>query len=146
MDRNQYEGDVGRKRLKAMIRAVYIVRGKAQGTQEFLLGWVYGLVDAGALNEDGRFAAQQYIVHRGFEDGESSAVDLYVYPNDSYRRVEGKSLYDLEREIMEGGPFQESRDGRIFSLAGDPEHVLHFIAKHFLFLSRAQLASTKVDD
>ena len=63
---------------------------------------------------------------------------LYEYPNDSYSPAEGKSAYDLELEIMAGGPHPESRIGRTYSLAENPEHPLHFVAKYYLYLKWQQ--------
>lgn len=65
---------------------------------------------------------------------------LYDYPDASYSRPDGKSLFELEEEIMAGGPHQESRIGRIYKIAEDKKSPLHFIAVHYLNLSfeRAQ--------
>lgn len=61
---------------------------------------------------------------------------LYDYPDNSFSRAEGKNLLALEEEIMTGGPFPESRIERIYVLAQDKKHPLHFIAKYYLYLSQ----------
>lgn len=70
---------------------------------------------------------------------------LYDYPDDSFSRVEGKSLLELENEIMAGGPFPESRVSRIYMLADDQKSPLHFVAKYFLYLSYERAKQWKLD-
>lgn len=146
MTLNHFEGSNGQERLYAQMRAVFAARGRGAGTQEFLLGWLYGLADAGALDADAVFMAQQFISHRQHEQAAERTVEMYAYPGDAWLRVEGKSLADLENEIMAGGPFPESRSERINVLARDDQHALHYLARHYVFLSRARSASMKFDD
>ena len=146
MSRDTYEGAAGLERLKGLIRVLFEARGKLAGTQEFVLGWLYGLADAGAVDEDALFFSQQFIAKREYADTPNKAVELYAYPNERFRRVEGKSLSELEREIMVGGPFEDSRIGRTYLLAGDAGHDLHFVARHYLFLTRARNASMTFGD
>jgi hypothetical protein len=70
---------------------------------------------------------------------------LYDYPDSRYRRVEGKSMLDLEEEIMAGGPFPDSRSSRTRSLAEDSEHLLHFVAKYYLFLAHERAKNWVLD-
>ena len=42
-------------------------------------------------------------------------------------------------------PHHDSRVGRIYRLAADESHSLHYVTKHWLFLSRAELASIKYE-
>lgn len=143
MSQRQFDGRDGLTRLKALIAAVFDVRGGAQGTQEFLLGWVYGLAAAGAIDENTVFDAQQFIGRWDFNEVAGKSIDLYLYPNETFQRVEGKSMFVLEEEIIAGGPPDASRVEKIYTLAADEAHSLHYVAKHYLFLSRATLASIK---
>jgi|GEM_PF-6229134 len=70
---------------------------------------------------------------------------LYNYPNTSYSRVEGKSLLMLEEEMMEGGPFPDSWNSRIYKLAEDAAHPLHFVAKYYLYLSYERAKHWKLE-
>lgn len=141
MSERQFAGSEGMLRLKGFIAAIVEVRGTGPGTQEFLLGWVYGLADAGVIDDNAVFAAQQFIAHRVGKDLPLEPIALYLYPSATYQRVEGKGLRVLEEEIMAGGPHAESRVQRIYQLAGDETQALHYVAKHYLFLSRAKHAS-----
>jgi len=64
------------------------------------------------------------------------SATLYDYPDDSYSRVEGKSRLQLENEFMAGGPHQNSRISRMFILADDKQHPLHFVVRRYMYLSR----------
>lgn len=75
----------------------------------------------------------------------TQSAALYDYPDSSYSRVEGKSLLELELEIMAGGPFEESRIERVYTLAEDEKHPLHFIAKYYLFLNYERAKNWKLD-
>jgi hypothetical protein len=69
-------------------------------------------------------------------DTKTTDIALYDYPNESYSRVEGKSLVALEEEILAGGPFPYGRVARTYALAEDATHPLHFVAKYYLHLSK----------
>jgi len=143
MSQAQFEGMVGKQRLKALIAAVWTVRKGMDGTQEYLLGWVGGLVDGNAIDDDIAFTARRFILDGGSDVAVQDPVPLYLYPNATYQRVEGKSMLGLEEEIMAGGPHAESRVSRIYALSADESHPLHYVAKHYMYLSRAKLASVK---
>lgn len=145
MNQKRFEGKDGEKRLKGMIAAIFNIRKGATGTQEYALGWITGLLEASAINEDAHYIAQQFIAEGGQMPEDQNSVLLYMYPDDVYSRVEGKAKIDLEREILDGGPHGESRVSKIYCLASDESHELHFVAKHFLFLSRASNASIKTN-
>lgn len=136
-----FDGASGLARLHALMQAVIEVRGNREGTQEYLLGWLYGLADSGVLSADDLFTMQQRIGTQKFMQPSEEVVELYEYPGAAHRRVEGKDTFTLEKEIMAGGPFEDSRISRIHRLACDEGHELHFVAKHYLFLTRARSAS-----
>jgi hypothetical protein len=140
-----FSGPRGLERLEALMHSACAARVTRRGTQEYVLGWLYGLADAGALDENTLSTAQRRLVAILDKPWKTvkfvPAVELYDYPNEATCRVEGLSTAELDGAIMAGGPFYESRVTRIYQLAQNPEHERHFLAKHYLFLSRAKLAS-----
>jgi hypothetical protein len=80
----------------------------------------------------------------GNEASSRSAL-VYDYPDSRYSRVEGKSLRSLEEELMAGGPFPDSRSSRIRRLAEDSEHLLHFVAKYYLFLAHERAKNWRLE-
>lgn len=143
MSQRQFDGMDGLARLKALIAAAFDARCGARGTQEFLLGWLYGLAAADAIDENTVFSAQQFIGGRDFKEVAGQSIEMYLYPSETYQRVEDKSRFALEEEIIAGGPHGVSRVEKMYTLAADESHPLHYVAKHYLFLSRASLASIK---
>lgn len=125
------------ERLQALMCAAFAVRKGHAGTHDFFFGWLYGLAEADALDPATLLAAQQFVARRGYAQS-AGATLLYGYPSPSAVRVEGKSLFELEQAIRAGGPHREVHVRRIHTLAQDSAHALHFVARHYLFLSRAR--------
>lgn len=138
MNQPIFDGPEGLERIKAHMRAAYSVfpRG-SKCFQVYARGWLYGLFDAGGASDSVLMGAQYFIGGRGYELPSDKPVNLYAYPGSAFSRVEGKTMGDLEDEILAGGPHRDSRVARTYALASDPTHPLHFVAKHHLFLSRA---------
>lgn len=136
-------------RLEALIRAAADARkgptSYHKGTQEYLLGFVYGLANTGSIDENMVFKAQQFIASKGYAQPAKEVVSLYDYPSSAYTQVEGRTSYELEQIILAGGPFKasQSRVQLIHNIAMDSAHKLHYVAAHYLFLMRANMASVK---
>ncbi|HEY0821736.1 MAG TPA: hypothetical protein VGD46_23375 [Rhizobacter sp.] len=141
MHPSPYDGPDGLARMKAHMRAAFAERAlsaRDARAEEYFRGWLHGLADGGGADDATLMAATQFVYNRGYEQPDAEPVELYPYPDDSFSRVEGKSRGTLEEELLVGGPYPYGRVSRIYDVAGNPQHPLYFVARHYLFLTRAR--------